>query len=80
MDKKWRGGIMNHTIAKTTRPNGTEVMLCSHEASNGTITYIVKSSNSFDTRFFGVFDSAVAHYNRIVDEENAKGGWFNENN
>ena len=55
-------------------------MLCSHEASNGTITYIVKSSNSFDTRFFGVFDSAVAHYNRIVDEENAKGGWFNENN
>ena len=64
---------MNNTIAKTTRPNGTKVMLCSHEASNGTITYIVKSSNSFDTRFFGVFDSAVARYNQIVEEENMEG-------
>lgn len=65
---------MNNTIAKTTRPNGVTVTLSSEISlvPGEAVTYIVKSSNGHDIRFFRTWDSAVDRYNEIVKEENAK--------
>ena len=56
-------------IHETTRPNGAKITLGSHE-ENGLVTYIVKSSHSLDTRFYGVFEYAVNRFNTIVEQAN----------
>ena len=62
---------MKNVISETTRPTGAKITLSSWE-ENGEVTYIVKSSNSNDTRFYGVFDHAVGRYNAAVEKENNK--------
>ena len=63
---------MKNVISETTRPSGAKITLLSYE-ENLEVTYIVKSSHSHDTRFYGVYSLAVDRYNAIVEEENAKG-------
>ena len=63
---------MKNTISETTRPNGVKVTLGSWE-ENGSVTYIVKSSNSFDTRFYGNYSSAANRFNKLVETANAEG-------
>jgi len=64
---------MKNTISETTRPNGVKVTLGSWE-ENGSVTYIVKSSNSFDTRFYGNYSSAANRFNELVEIANTEGG------
>ena len=59
-------------VSETTRPNGVKVTLGFHE-ENGSATYIVKSSNSFDTRFYGNYSSAANQFNELVETANTEG-------
>ena len=64
---------MKTIISETTRPSGAKITLIMVE-ENGTNTYIVKSSHSHDTRYYGIYNLAVNRYNEVVEEENAIGG------
>ena len=64
---------MKNIINETTRPNGAKITLLSYEEELE-VTYIVKSSHSHDTRFYGVFNDAVARFNQVVEEANTEGG------
>jgi len=64
---------MKNTISETTRPNGVKVTFSSWE-ENGLITYIVKSSNGHDTRFYEIFSLAVNRFNELVETANTEGG------
>tara|TARA_R100000656_G_C3881709_1_gene114569 strand:- start:93 stop:434 length:342 start_codon:yes stop_codon:yes gene_type:complete len=64
---------MNYTITKTKRPNGSVITLSAYEdLEKNTITYIVKSSNSFDVRFYDNYTDSVDRYNEVVTQENTK--------
>ena len=69
---------MNNIISETVRPNGARVQLIDYENPDGQITFLVKDyykdGSQRDVKFFGVFNSAVACFNNIVEKENAKGG------
>ena len=60
-------------VSETTRPNGVKVTLGFHE-ENGSVTYIVKSCNSYDTRYYGNYSSAANRFNELVAKANAEGG------
>ena len=51
MNKQTTKGNKMHIISETTRPNGVKVTLGNYE-ENETCDYIVKSSDSYDTRYF----------------------------
>ena len=63
---------MKNIIGETIRPNGVKVQL----GKNGS-TFIVKDyyqdGSQRDVNFFGVYNSAVNCFNKIVEQENAKG-------
>ena len=62
-----------HIINETTRPNGVKVTLGNSFCANGLITYTVESSDSFDTRYYSNWSSAVDRFNELVKTANAEG-------
>ena len=72
MNKQTTKGYKMHIVSETTRPNGVKVTLGLHE-ENGSADYIVKSSDSFDTRYYSNYSSAVDRFNELVKTANAEG-------
>ena len=72
MNKQTTKGNKMHIISETTRPNGVKVTLGNSFCADELITYTVKSSNSFDTRFYSNWSSAVDRFNELVKTANAE--------
>ena len=72
MNKQTIKGNKMHIISETTRPNGVKVTLGNYE-ENETCDYIVKSSDSYDTRYFVSYSDAVDRFNELVKTANAEG-------
>ena len=73
MNKQTTKGNKMHIISETTRPNGVKVTIGNSFCADEMVAYTVKSSNSFDTRFYSSWSSAVDRFNELVKTANAEG-------
>ena len=64
---------MKNIIGETIRPNGAKVQI----GQSGSM-FLVKDyypdGGQRDVKYFEVYNSAVACFNKIVDQENTQGG------